>query len=73
MTNFYRAGWRPLGGWVCISGIAVSQIVIPLVNVMLTACHLPTSAPGGTADLASLIGALGLAATRSYDKTKGNE
>lgn len=31
VVSFFRSGWRPFAGWVCVSGLFVQIVFVPLV------------------------------------------
>ena len=65
--NWFQSSWRPATAWVCVLGFAVNFLVSPL------------AAPFGfvvpqadmTAMMPVLLGMLGLAGARSFEKVKG--
>lgn len=65
--GWFRAGWRPALGWVCVAGFAVNFFVSPI------AAGFGFTVP--QADVATmmpvLMGMLGLGGMRSWEKTKG--
>lgn len=72
MTGFYRSGWRPAAGWACVAGLIVGLVVLPLLNVVLSAFGLAPVPPAGQGELlAATLGAAGLAGIRSIDKIRG--
>ena len=71
--SIFVAGWRPFIGWVCGVSLAYHFILAPLVEWILVLS-------GNTLDLPEfdfsqlstiVMGMLGLAGARSYEKTKG--
>ena len=64
--NWFQSSWRPATAWVCVAGFAVNFLISPL------------SAPFGievpqadtTVMLPVLMGLLGLAGARSYERVK---
>lgn len=69
----FVAGWRPFIGWVCGAGLASDIILRPFVIWIVNLCGKHADYP--QLDMATLLpvllGMLGLAAARSYDKTQG--
>lgn len=65
--NWFQSSWRPATAWVCVLGFAVNFLISPL------------AAPFGfevpQADMSMmmpvLLGMLGLAGARSFEKVKG--
>lgn len=72
--SVFIAGWRPAVGWVCAGAFGYSYIVQPFLTFALAAFHRDVSAVPHL-DLSGmmpvLLGMLGLAGLRSYDKTQG--
>jgi hypothetical protein len=72
--NFFVAGWRPFVGWVCGGAMAYSFILQPFMAfaIGVFAWKLP---PLPTLDSGSLmtvlLGMLGLAGARTFEKIKG--
>jgi len=71
--SLFVAGWRPFTGWVCGVSLAYHFILAPLIEWILVLS-------GNTLDLPEfdfsqlstiVMGMLGLAGARSYEKTKG--
>lgn len=69
----YRAGWRPLVGWICASALLWHFIIQPIVVFSLTMNGMETTLP--EFDMASLmtvlLGMLGLGGLRTFEKSKG--
>lgn len=69
----YQAGWRPLAGYVCVSGLAYEFLIRPLLPWLLVVTGVE-----GVPDLPSLDGALfeliagmlGLGTLRTADRWK---
>ena len=65
--NWFQSSWRPATAWVCVLGFAVNFLISPL------------AAPFGfivpqadmTMMMPVLLGMLGLAGARSFEKVKG--
>jgi hypothetical protein len=71
--TLFVAGWRPAMGWTCVSAFAVNFLVGPLgtwvaalfnKNLVFPTLNLTDLMP-------VLLGMLGLAGLRSYEKTQG--
>jgi hypothetical protein len=73
-ASVFVAGWRPAVGWVCAAGFAWQYFLGPLAMFTLNAFGLAVSLPALEASelMTILLGMLGLAGMRSYDKGKGN-
>lgn len=71
--SVFVAGWRPYIGWVCGTGLASDILVRPFVVWVSNMCGKAAEYP--KLDMATLLpvllGMLGLAAARSYDKVQG--
>jgi len=72
-SSIFVAGWRPAVGWVCAAGFAWQYVVGPFSLFALNAFGMAVSLPAlETGELMTiLLGMLGLAGMRSYDKSKG--
>lgn len=65
--NWFQSGWRPLTGWVCVSGFAVNFLLSPIAagfGVVIPQADTSTMLP-------VLLGMLGLGGYRSFEKLKG--
>lgn len=71
--NLFVSGWRPAVGWVCVAGLLGQYFVSPTMtfishisgsNVVFPELDLENLIP-------LLIGMLGMAGIRSYEKVKG--
>ena len=64
--SIFVSGWRPAVGWVCVCGMGINFIVVPLLGTALdiTALDLSEMMP-------VLLGMLGLGGMRSYEKKTG--
>ena len=62
--NLFVAGWRPGVGWVCVLGMFINFIVVPLSMGYLEPLDLTEMMP-------VLLGMLGLGGMRSYEKKNG--
>lgn len=65
--NWFQASWRPLCGYVCVSALMVNFLVSPL------AAGFGVDIPQADASVMMpiLLGMLGLAGGRSYERVKG--
>ena len=71
--SIFVSGWRPACGWVCVSGFSVNFLVIPIVNIYLTAwTQIPLLIPSLDVSemMPVLLGMLGLGGMRTVEKTK---
>jgi hypothetical protein len=73
--KLFVAGWRPFVGWVCGAGFAWAYVVGPMFYWISDLLGHPTPIP--TLDLGELVplllGMLGLAGYRTFEKTKNTE
>jgi hypothetical protein len=76
--SVFVAGWRPAVGWACGSAFAYAFIIQPLIQTLLVVFHShfdPAMLP--KLDMSEmmpvLLGMLGLAGLRTYDKAKGTD
>lgn len=73
--SLFIAGWRPALGWVLASSFAWVYVIQPLLTFVLNAAHHPVTLP--TIDFSTmstvLMGMLGLAGLRTYEKTTNSE
>ena len=70
--NWYAAGWRPTIGYICAFGLAYNFIIYPMA-IWYAAAYMPefTPPPLLSDNLMELVlGMLGLAGLRSYEKFK---
>jgi len=64
--NWFQSSWRPACAWVCVLGFAINFLVSPLAapfGIIVPQADTATMLP-------VLMGMLGLAGARSYDKVK---
>ena len=65
--NWFQASWRPLCGYVCVLGLATNFLISPIsagFGVQIPQADMSVMMP-------VLLGMLGLAIARSYEKIKG--
>ena len=65
--DWFRAGWRPATGWVCVLGFAVNFLVVPIASGF--GLEIPQADVGTMMPV--LLGMLGLGGLRTMEKTKG--
>ena len=67
------AGWRPFIGWICGCGLAYVAIVEPLARFAATMYGYKGTFPiiDTSLTMQVLLGMLGLAGMRTYEKSKG--
>ena len=70
--SMFVAGWRPAVGWVCVLGMAMNFIIVPLGNFGLSVADIEVVIPmiDTSQMMPVLMGMLGLGAMRSYEKTR---
>ena len=64
--NWFQAGWRPACAWVCVAGFTVNFLISPLADpfgIMVPQADISTMMP-------VLLGMLGLAGARSFERVK---
>lgn len=71
--GWWRAGWRPAAGWVCVFALAFEFVIAPLGSWGLAIAGHPVPAPPrlDAVLFELLFGLLGLGALRSFDKLRG--
>ena len=71
-TGVFKGGWRPAVGWVCVSGMAWTYVVSPLLGWLSTAKGWPVPPSIDTFDLMIMLGGmLGFGGMRSFERIKG--
>jgi len=64
--NWFQSSWRPATGWVCVLGLLTNFLVSPILagfGVLIPQADASVMMP-------LLLGLLGLAGARSFDKIK---
>jgi hypothetical protein len=64
--NWFQSSWRPATAWVCVAGFAVNFLISPLAAPF--GIEVPQA--DTTVMLPVLMGLLGLAGARSYERVK---
>ena len=67
--GWFRAGWRPAVGWICVTGMGWQYVVSPMLSAV-TGTVLPVLDTGELMPL--LLGLLGLGGLRTTEKLKGH-
>lgn len=71
--SFFRGGWRPATGWCCVLALFYAYIAQPIAIFVLAQTGSLVSLP--TLDMSTmmpiLLGMLGLAGARSFERIKG--
>jgi hypothetical protein len=72
-TSVFVSGWRPFVGWVCGIGLGYVAIVEPIARFIATMVGYTGNFPviDTTITMQVLMGMLGLAGMRSFDKKNG--
>ena len=72
--SLFLSGWRPLAGWSCALGVAWVFLGAPIVQMAATSFGIDIPLPELPTDylFELLLGLLGMAGIRSFDKLKGN-
>lgn len=70
--SMWVAGWRPGAGWCCVSGLAYTLLLQPLLSWGSTIWEFPVPPSIDTEYLIYLLGAmLGIGGLRTVEKVKG--
>tara|TARA_R110000772_G_scaffold189244_1_gene300274 strand:- start:209 stop:589 length:381 start_codon:yes stop_codon:yes gene_type:complete len=64
--NWFQSSWRPATAWVCVAGFAVNFLISPLAAPF----GIDVPQADTTVMLPVLMGMLGLAGARSYERVK---
>ena len=72
--SIFKGGWRPATGWICAASLGYTYILQPFLTFALIATGvelppIPTLDTGALMPI--LLGMLGLAGARSWEKQKG--
>jgi hypothetical protein len=68
----FRGGWRPAVGWVCVTGLAWTYVLAPLLTWASLANGWPTPPSIDTFDLLIMLGGmLGFGGMRSFERIRG--
>jgi hypothetical protein len=73
-TSFWKSGWRPGVGWVCVSGLAYQFLFRTIIPWLVQVCGANVPAmPELQMDtlMTLLFGILGLGAMRTVEKANG--
>lgn len=70
--NFFKSGWRPAVGWVCVIGLIYSFLAQPILvwASVNFGWQSPPDLDMGTL-ITLLMGLLGLGGFRTYERVKG--
>tara|TARA_A100000164_G_scaffold354268_1_gene361679 strand:+ start:886 stop:1284 length:399 start_codon:yes stop_codon:yes gene_type:complete len=70
--SMFVAGWRPAVGWVCVLGMAMNFIIVPLGNFGLSVADIEVVIPmiDTSQMMPVLMGMLGLGAMRTVEKVQ---
>lgn len=70
--SMFVAGWRPAVGWVCVLGMAMNFIIVPLGNFGLSVADVQVVIPmiDTSQMMPVLMGMLGLGAMRTVEKVQ---
>lgn len=70
--SMFVAGWRPAVGWVCVLGMAMNFIIVPLGNFGLSVADVEVIIPmiDTSQMMPVLMGMLGLGAMRTVEKVQ---
>lgn len=73
-TDFFRGGWRPATGWVCVFGLLyqfILQPIVPWVYASFGYSVPPLPAIDNETLMVLLTGMLGLGGLRTFERVKG--
>ena len=70
--SMFVAGWRPAVGWVCVLGMAMNFIIVPMGNFGLSVADIEVVIPmiDTSQMMPVLMGMLGLGAMRTVEKVQ---
>ena len=70
--SMFVAGWRPAVGWVCVLGMAMNFIIVPLGNFGLSVANIQVVIPmiDTSQMMPVLMGMLGLGAMSTVEKVQ---
>ncbi len=70
--SMFVAGWRPAVGWVCVLGMAMNFIIVPMGNFGLSLADIQVVIPmiDTSQMMPVLMGMLGLGAMRTVEKVQ---
>ena len=70
--SMFVAGWSPAVGWVCVLGMAMNFIIVPLGNFGLSVADIEVVIPmiDTSQMMPVLMGMLGLGAMRTVEKVQ---
>ena len=70
--SMYHSGWRPMLGWIGVSGFAYEIIFRPVVNSLLVFAGLPPIIVGIEVNALNLllVNILGIGTLRTVEKVK---
>ena len=73
--NLFIAGWRPFIGWTCGAAFAWQYVVVPFIQMLAVISGHPIVLPYFDMNelMPVLLGLLGLAGYRTYEKVKGTK
>jgi len=72
--SLFKSGWRPAVGWICVTGLAYSTLVYPILTwaaVVWGETIIPPPNIDTSVLMTLLLGMLGLGGMRSFEKFKG--
>lgn len=72
-SSLFVSSWRPAAAWMCVFALGYSAIIEPIMRFAATLYGYSGAFPAIDTDitLQILMGLLGLAGARSWDKSKG--
>lgn len=71
-ASFFRGGWRPAVGWVCVTGLLYNYVIQPLLAWASGIYSVPVPPKLDMGDLITLLaGMLGFGGMRMLERLKG--
>jgi hypothetical protein len=70
--DMFRGGWRPAVGWVCVTGMAYTYVVSPIMAWLGGIYGWPAPPQIDTYDMLIMLGGmLGFGGMRSFERIRG--
>ncbi len=71
--SFFKSGWRPATGWICVFGLFYQFVFLPFATFTLTLYEVKAVMPAMDLNtlMTLLFGLLGLGGYRTIEKLKG--
>jgi hypothetical protein len=71
--SFFKSGWRPAVGWICVFGLFYQFVFLPFATFFLALYEVRAAMPAMDLNtlMTLLFGLLGLGGYRTIEKLKG--